>query len=67
MQRATVCFLLIVSLLAGCERNSGPEPVDDPSVIILMYHRITSGDAANLYERIAADFERDLRYLHDNN
>ncbi len=54
-------------MLAGCERYSGPEPVDDPRVIILMYHRITAGDAANLYERSAADFERDLKYLKDNN
>lgn len=32
-----------------------------------MYHRITAGDAANLYERSADDFERDLEYLKDNN
>jgi peptidoglycan/xylan/chitin deacetylase (PgdA/CDA1 family) len=32
-----------------------------------MYHRITSGEATNLYERSAADLERDLRYIHDNN
>lgn len=67
MQRATVCLLLIVTLLAGCERNSGPEPVADPRVIILLYHRITAGDASNLYERSAADFESDLKYLQKNN
>ncbi len=67
MQRSTVCLLLIVSLLAGCERNPGPETVDDPRVIILMYHRISAGDASNLYERSEADFEKDLKYLKDNN
>jgi len=67
MQKATACLLLIFSLLAGCERNSGPATVDDPRVIILMYHRITAGDAENLYERSAADFEKDLKYLRDNN
>ncbi|MRR21731.1 hypothetical protein EG830_01975 [bacterium] len=67
MQRTTAGLLLIVSLLAGCERNPGPETVDDPRVIILMYHRITAGDAGNLYERSATDFEKDLKYLKNNN
>jgi peptidoglycan/xylan/chitin deacetylase (PgdA/CDA1 family) len=67
MQRATAFLLLIVSLLAGCERNPGPATVDDPRVIILMYHRITAGDAGNPYERSAAEFEKDLKYLRNNN
>ena len=67
MQRTTVCLLLIVSMLAGGEGSPGPGTVDDPRVIRLMYHRMTAGDAANIYERSAADFEKDLKYLKDNN
>ncbi len=54
-------------MLAGCSRLPDPEPVDNPRVVILMYHRLTEAGAANLYERSAADFEKDLKYLKDNN
>ena len=57
----------MIALLAGCSRLPDPEPVDNPRVVILMYHRITEGDAQNIYERSAADFEKDLKYLRDNN
>jgi peptidoglycan/xylan/chitin deacetylase (PgdA/CDA1 family) len=66
MKKATLYLLLIITLLSGCERYSGPEPVDDPRVIILMYHRITEDDASNTYERSAADFKGDLKYLNEN-
>jgi len=56
MHKPTIFFLLIVALLAGCTKDPGPDPVDGPGVIILMYHRITSGEATNLYERSMADF-----------
>ncbi len=67
MQRSTLFLLSVVALLAGCSRLPDPEPVDNPRVVILMYHRITEGEAGNLYERSAADFDRDLKYLKDNN
>jgi len=67
MQRLTTGLLLITALLSGCSRHSGPQIVDDPRVIILMYHRITAGEASNIYERSAAEFEKDLEYLHENN
>ncbi len=67
MQRLITSLLIFTALLAGCSRHSGPEPVDNPKVIILMYHRISAGEATNLYERSAVDFEGDLEYLHDNN
>ena len=57
----------MIALLVGCSRLPDPVPVDNPRVVILMYHRITEGDAENLYERSAADFESDLKYLRDNN
>jgi peptidoglycan/xylan/chitin deacetylase (PgdA/CDA1 family) len=67
MQRLITGLLLFTALLEGCSRYSGPEPVDNPRVVILMYHRIVAGEATNLYERSAADFAGDLKYLHDNN
>jgi len=57
----------MVAMLAGCSRTDYPEPVENPRVVILMYHRITTGDAGNIYERSKADFEDDLKYLADNN
>jgi len=67
MRRLIICLLLIIAMITGCSKHSGSEPVDNPRVVILMYHRITAGEATNLYERSAADFEGDLEYLHDNN
>lgn len=67
MHRLIISLLLLAALLAGCSRHTGPQIVEDPRVIILMYHRITAGDATNLYERSTADFEADLKYLHENN
>lgn len=67
MQRSALGLLAIVALFAGCSRSPDPDPVDNPRVIILMYHRITEGDAENLYERSSVDFGKDLKYLQDNN
>jgi peptidoglycan/xylan/chitin deacetylase (PgdA/CDA1 family) len=36
-------------------------------IVILMYHKITEGLSTNEYERSAADFENDLKYLAGNN
>jgi peptidoglycan/xylan/chitin deacetylase (PgdA/CDA1 family) len=66
MRKQTIVFLLGIALLAGCSKDPGPDPVDDPRVIILMYHRITSGEATNLYERSMADFAGDLNYLRSH-
>jgi peptidoglycan/xylan/chitin deacetylase (PgdA/CDA1 family) len=67
MQRSTLLLLSVIALLAGCSRLPDPAPVDNPQVVILMYHRITLGEAGNLYERSANDFESDLKYLKENN
>ena len=50
---------------SGC--NNDPVPPDKGSIIVLMYHKITQGDATNLYERSVTDFESDLIYLIYNN
>jgi peptidoglycan/xylan/chitin deacetylase (PgdA/CDA1 family) len=40
---------------------------DEPGkIIILMYHRIVNGEAANLYERSIENLEMDIKYLKEN-
>lgn len=63
MQRIPTVLLIMIALAAGCTKQTEPEPVENPRVVILMYHRISSGEAGNLYERSAAEFEKDLIYL----
>jgi peptidoglycan/xylan/chitin deacetylase (PgdA/CDA1 family) len=65
MKRALPYLLLLLLAFTGCGHD--PEPEDTGEVIILMYHRFTAGEATNLYERSAADFEGDLVWLNDNN
>ena len=65
MTKKLLFIIILISLLAGCSKD--PVQVDDPHVIVLMYHRISEGPAENLYERSAADFEADLVYLRENN
>jgi len=67
MRRILTSLLILAALAAGCSRQPDPEVVDDPMVVILMYHRITDVEAANLYERSAEEFEKDLVYLRDKN
>jgi peptidoglycan/xylan/chitin deacetylase (PgdA/CDA1 family) len=66
MPRNPIAFLILSVLAAGCTRMQEPVTVDDPRVVILMYHRITQGEAGNLYERSEEEFEKDLVYLRDN-
>lgn len=67
MQRTLANLFIAAVTMAGCSRLPDPEPVDNPRVVILMYHRITFGEATNLYERSKEDFEKDLLYLKANN
>ncbi|MCU0366579.1 MAG: polysaccharide deacetylase family protein [Bacteroidales bacterium] len=64
MTRSLTILLFAVLAFSGCSDN--PEPAKEGKVIVLMYHRITDGPATNLYERSAADFEADLKYLRKN-
>jgi peptidoglycan/xylan/chitin deacetylase (PgdA/CDA1 family) len=65
MKRILPYFLILPLVFTGCNRE--PEPAGPGEVIILMYHRITTGEPGNLYERSAEDFENDLLWLIDNN
>jgi peptidoglycan/xylan/chitin deacetylase (PgdA/CDA1 family) len=65
MKRALPYLLLLLLAFTGCGHE--PEPADPGNVIILMYHRISAGEAESIYERSAADLEGDLKWLNDNN
>lgn len=61
-------IILIISVLSitGCFRYEELEPEPEGKIIILMYHRISAGEALNLYERSASNFQQDLEYLKKN-
>ena len=65
--RNTIFFLTasLTLLFSGCKDD--PVPPEKGNIIVLMYHKITQGEASNLYERSAEDFEGDLIYLINNN
>jgi biofilm PGA synthesis lipoprotein PgaB len=65
MNRFAGFLIIIIIAAAGCTRQ--PEPVPPGKVVVLLYHRISEGAAANLYERSSADFEADLKFLRKNN
>jgi hypothetical protein len=63
-----IYILLIISIIiiTGCSQNNDPQLVDEGRVIILIYHRLVQGKAANLYERDVEDFKADIEYLEKN-
>lgn len=58
-------FTALALLSGGCKDD--PIPPEKGNIIVLMYHKITQGEATNLYERSVTDFENDLIYLINNN
>jgi len=67
MKRIIFWLFLVLPALSGCSDKPDPEPTGEGKIIVLMYHRITEGEATNLYERSAANLENDLKYLKENN
>jgi hypothetical protein len=65
--RNTIFFLIasLTLLFSGCKDD--PVSPEKGNIIVLMYHKITPGEATNLYERSVEDFENDLIYLINNN
>jgi peptidoglycan/xylan/chitin deacetylase (PgdA/CDA1 family) len=63
MKKVPALLFIICILLNGCTKGDEPEPLPEGKILVLMYHRITSGEAANLYERSVKDFEADLKYI----
>lgn len=68
MKRIKIYIILIISvlLITGCFRYEEPEPEPEGKIIVLMYHRISAGEALNLYERSVNSFLQDLEYLRNN-
>jgi peptidoglycan/xylan/chitin deacetylase (PgdA/CDA1 family) len=66
MRKSIFKLFIIILLLSGCSKKDDPD-IDEGQIIVLMYHKISEGEASNLYERSAADFENDLKYLIKNN
>lgn len=64
-----ICIYLIIIVLSAfsCKKNEDPGPQSEGKILILIYHRISQGEPANLYERSADDFESDLKFLKENN
>ena len=65
--RAFPILVSVIFLLSGCSDSDDRMPAAEGKIVILMYHRITVDAPANLYERSAAEFEADIKYLIDNN
>jgi len=67
MKRTIIWLFLVLLAVTSCSDRQDPEPTEEGKIIVLMYHRITRGEATNLYERSAANLENDLIYLKENN
>jgi len=61
-----IVFIISILSLTTCYRYEEPEPEPEGKIIVLMYHRITSGEAGNLYERSIQDLNKDFEYLKKN-
>jgi peptidoglycan/xylan/chitin deacetylase (PgdA/CDA1 family) len=67
MQRKLILLTAALFVaLAGCSDKENPQQEKEGKVLLLMYHRIVSGDPANEYERNVVALETDLKYLKDN-
>lgn len=67
MKRIYITLIISTLIFFGCYRYNEPEPEDEGKIIVLMYHRITSGEASNLYERSIENLKKDFEYLRKHN
>lgn len=67
MKNIHTILILSTLILTGCYRYDEPEPGNEGKIIVLMYHRITSQEAANLYERSIENLKNDFEYLRKHN
>ncbi len=65
MKKFSLFLIVTFCLVYGCSKSEDTESRKDGKILVLMYHRIVAGEAANLYERSVRDFEEDLKYLID--
>ncbi len=66
--RLLLIYLIFFTLLVyGCTEKEKITPEPPGKIIILMYHRLTTGEAGNTYERSVTDFREDMEYLKRNN
>ncbi|MDQ1297424.1 MAG: hypothetical protein QG611_1406 [Bacteroidota bacterium] len=67
--KKNIFYLIVVfiAIFSGCSVKDDIKPADEGKIIILLYHRISNGEASNIYERSVIDFEADLMYLIYNN
>jgi len=67
MQRIFIfCTAILFIAFTGCSRQDDPEPAGEGKIIVLMYHRIVKGEAANLYVRSIDKLEADIIYLREH-
>ncbi len=58
---------VLLLLMAGCTDKEEQPTEKSGKVLVLMYHRIVSGEPGDLYERNVNDLETDLKYFRYNN
>ncbi len=66
MTRKLLLFIIILITAVACVKPKEPVPSGEGRILILMYHRLVSGEPTNLYERSVKDFESDLKCLLAN-
>lgn len=67
MRKIFFTLFTVFLLLSGCSKIKEPPYPENPGIVVLMYHKLSAGEADNLYERSRANFENDLKYLVNNN
>lgn len=67
MRKMILLLTTALLLLSGCSGHEEPLPDEPGKIIVLMYHRIVTGEATDEYERTLKNLEADFKYLKSNN